>query len=109
MKPDLPNDDRKQSSQLGIPFARCPKGHWIYSQGQLPEMPIPSYVHVAREYVECDGWIFPIRGMKKGTLVWFNESLTRWGKEDCSEENKSWVKGIAEAIGRSAEKCFGVL
>ena len=61
MKPDLPNDDRKQSSQLGIPFARCPKGHWIYSQGQLPEMPIPSPANLSLvpSLVGSNGFVLP--------------------------------------------------
>ena len=98
MKFDYSYNDRKQASSLGGPFARSPKGDLIFKATQLPILPIPSFIHVTNEYVEFDGWVFPIREIKKAALNWMRESCERWFKEDDSEENKRWITKIKEAI-----------
>jgi hypothetical protein len=75
MKFDHSFHDRKQASSLGVPFAWSPKGYWVFIPKELPFLPIPSYVHVAVEYIEFDGWVFPIREIKKAALNWMRESI----------------------------------
>ena len=109
MKFDYSYNDRKQASSLGVPFAWSPKGDLIFKASQLPILPIPSFIHVTNEYVEFDGWVFPIREIKKGAWIWITESISRWRKEDDSEENASWIRGIIQAMHGAFSKHFDLL
>jgi hypothetical protein len=106
MRFDYSYNARKQASQLGIPFARSPEGDWVFCPTQLPLLPIPSYVHVAAEYIEFDGWVFPIPEIKKGALIWITESTLRWRNEDDSEENTNWIRGIFQAMHGAFSKYY---
>ena len=98
MKFDHSFHDRKQASSLGVPFAWSPKGESIFNAAQLPILPIPSFIHITNEYIEFDGWVFPIRGVKKGAVVWIRESCDRWIKEDDSKENLKWIREFLETF-----------
>jgi len=36
----------------------------------LPELPIPKHVAVTKDFIEIDGWVFPLSQVSKGILVW---------------------------------------
>ena len=64
----------------------------------LPRLPIPKHVVVTKDFIEFDGWVFPLSYVTKSLLVWLQQSFLRWVKEDDSKENKEWVDGLVEAF-----------
>ena len=93
-----PFDRRKRDITTAAPFGRSPDGHWIVSAEDLPELPIPKHVEVRREFIDIDGWVFPLSYVSKSLLVWLQASFIRWEKEDDGERNREWIEGIAEAF-----------
>jgi hypothetical protein len=83
-----------------------PEGDAFLSHCGLPKLPIPSRVIVTDDYIEFDGWVFPLFGLTKGTLLWIRESVDRWMIEDDREENDRWVRGFVEALEKAACKKF---
>ncbi len=53
---------------------------------------------VTKDFIEFDGWVFPLSYVTKSLLVWLQRSFLRWIKEDDSKENKEWVDGLVEAF-----------
>jgi hypothetical protein len=98
MKFEPPFDRHKTDITTAAPFGRSPVGQWIVSAGDLPELPIPKQVEVTREFIDIDGWVFPLSYVSKSLLVWLQASFLRWVKEDESERNREWIEGIAEAF-----------
>ncbi len=98
MKFEPPFDGRKFDRQTAPPFGRSPDGQWIFSAGDLPELPIPIHVAVTKDFIEIDGWVFPLSYVSKSLLVWLQQSFLRWVEEDGSEKNQEWINGIAEAF-----------
>ena len=98
MKSEPPFDRREPDITTAAPFGRSPDGHWIVSAGDLPELPIPKHVAVTKDFIEIDGWVFPLSYVSKSLLVWLQASFLRWVKEDGSEKNKEWINGIVEAF-----------
>ncbi len=86
--------DRKDTELLG----QRPDGDWIIFAEDLPELPIPKHVEVTKEFIEFDGWMFPLQYVTKSLLLWMQASFIRWVKEDDSSSNRQWVEGIAEAF-----------
>ena len=94
-----PHYDRgKPDITTAEPFGRSPDGHWIVSVEELPELPIPKHVVVTGNFIEFDGWVFPLSYVSKSLLVWLQATFIRWGKEDESKRNKEWIQGIADAF-----------
>jgi len=98
MKYEPPFDRYKPDIKTAAPFGRSPDGHWIVSAEDLPELPIPKQVEVTKEFIDIDGWVFPLSYVSKSLLVWLQASAIRWAKEDGSERNREWIEGIAEAF-----------
>lgn len=84
--------------KTAAPFGMSPDGHWITSAEELPELPIPKHAVVTNDFIEFDGWVFPLSYVSKSLLVWLQASFLRWVKEDDSARNREWVEGIAEAF-----------
>jgi hypothetical protein len=98
MKFEPPFDRREFNRQTSPPFGRSPDGYWIVSAEELPELPIPKHVDMTKEFIEFDGWVFPLTHITKSLLIWMQASFLRWVKEDESARNRHWVDGIAEAF-----------
>jgi len=98
MKFEPPYDRNKPDITTAAPFGRSPDGEWIVSADDLPELPIPKHAVVTKEFIEFDGWVFPLSYVTKSLLVWLQASLLRWVKEDDSARNREWIEGIAEAF-----------
>lgn len=98
MKPEPPFDRQKPDITTAAPFGRSPDGQWIVSAEALPILPIPRYAVVTKDFIEFDGWVFPLSYVTKGLLVWLQASFLRWVKEDESDRNREWIDGIVEAF-----------
>ncbi len=55
-------------------------------------------VRVTSEFIEIDGWMFPLSFVTKSLLIWLQASFLRWVDEDESLRNRQWIEGIAEAF-----------
>jgi methionine salvage enolase-phosphatase E1 len=53
---------------------------------------------VTKDFIDIDGWVFPLSYVSKSLLVWLQASFIRWTQEDESERNREWIEGIAEAF-----------
>lgn len=73
-------------------------GNWIVSADELPELPMLRRVRVTSEFIEIDGWMFPLSFVTKSLLIWLQASFLRWVDEDESLRNRQWIEGIAEAF-----------
>lgn len=98
MKPELPSDRRKPDITTAAPFGRSPDGQWIVSAEDLPILPIPRHAVVTKDFIEFDGWVFPLSYVTKGLLVWLQASFLRWVKEDESDRNRDWIDGIVDTF-----------
>jgi len=98
MKYEPPFDRRKSDITTTSPFGRSPDGHWIVSAGDLPELPIPKHAVVTKDFIEFDGWVFPLSYVSKSLLVWLQATFLQWMKEDESVRNREWIEGIVEAF-----------
>lgn len=98
MKFEPPFSRVKVDITTAVPFGLSPEGHWIVSAEDLPELPIPKHVVVTKDFIEIDGWVFPLSYVSKSLLVWLQASLLRWVKEDDSARNRQWIEGIFEAF-----------
>ncbi len=98
MKFEPPFDRQIPDITTAAPFGWGPDGHWVVSSKELPELTIPKHVAVTRDFIEIDGWVFPLSYVSKSLLVWLQASFMRWLKEDESKRNRLWVEGIAEAF-----------
>jgi hypothetical protein len=95
---DPPSDQRIPDIATAAPFGRSPDGHWIVSVNELPLLPIPAHVVVTRDFIEFDGWVFPLSYVSKSLLVWLQASFIRWAKDDETKRNSEWIQGIADAL-----------
>lgn len=93
-----PLDRRDFDRHTAPPFGRSPDGQWIVSAEDLPILPIPKQAVVTKDFIEFDGWVFPLPYVTKSLLVWLQTSFLRWVKEDDSQKNKEWINGIVEAF-----------
>ncbi len=94
-----PPFDRREFDRLSAaPFGRSPAGHWIVSAADLPELPIPKHAVVTKDFIELDGWVFPLPYVTKSLLVWLQASFIRWAEENESVQNRQWIEGIFEAF-----------
>ena len=93
-----PFDRREFDRQTAPPFGRSPDGQWIVSVEDLPILPIPKHAVVTKDFIEFDGWVFPLSYVTKSLLVWLQQTFIRWTKEDDSEKNKEWINGLVEAF-----------
>ena len=98
MKFEPPFDRPIPDITTAPPFGRSPDGQWIVSAADLPRLPIPKHAVVTKDFIEIDGWVFPLPYVSKSLLVWLQASFLRWAKEDESERNREWIEGIAEAF-----------
>lgn len=95
---EQPFDRHKPDITTAAPFGRSPDGQWIVSVEDLPELPIPKHAAVTKDFIEFDGWVFPLSYVSKSLLVWLQASFLRWMKEDESAQNREWIDGIVEAF-----------
>lgn len=94
-----PPFDRCQSDiTTAAPFGMSPDGQWIVYAENLPDLPIPKHAVVTRDFIEFDGWVFPLAYVSKSLLVWLQQTFLRWVAEDDSPQNKEWVNGIVEVF-----------
>ena len=93
-----PFDRSEFDGQTGPPFGRSPDGDWIFSVTDLPILPIPKHAVVTKDFIEFDGWVFPLGYVTKSLLLWLQASFLRWVKEDGSKRNKEWINGIVKAF-----------
>lgn len=93
-----PFDRRGFDRHTAPPFGRSPDGQWIVSAEDLPILPIPKHAVVTKDFIEFDGWVFPLSYVTKSLLVWLQATFIRWLKEDDSEKNKEWVNGLVNAF-----------
>ena len=98
MKFEPPFDRLNHEIATSVPIGCSPNGRWLVSSEELPELPSPARVAVTRDFIEMDGWVFSLRGVPNGMLVWLQASFLRWVKEDSSVENRKWITGIVEAL-----------
>jgi hypothetical protein len=98
MKFEPPFDRSNFDRQTAPPCGRKPDGQWIFSVEDLPILPIPKQAVVTRDFIEFDGWVFPLAYVTKSLLVWLQATFIRWSKEDDSEKNKEWVNGLVKAF-----------
>lgn len=59
---------------------------------------MPRRVRVTNEFLEIDGWVFPLSFVTKSLLIWLQASFLRWVEEDQSLRNRQWIEGIAVAF-----------
>lgn len=82
-----------------VPLGVDPAGVWIVTAEDLPELPIPRRVVVVRrQFLEIDGWVFPLWQVRRSLLVWLHQLFRRWLEQDGSVRNKLWVDGIVQAF-----------
>ena len=82
-----------------VPLGIDPDGGWIVTAEDLPTMPIPRrVVVVTRQFIEIDGWVFPLCTVRRSLLVWLRQSFLRWLEQDESARNKRWVEGIVDVV-----------
>ncbi len=98
MKFEPPFDRRDFDPQTASPCGRSPDGQWIFSAEDLPFLPIPKRAVVTRDFIEFDGWVFPLAYVTRSLLVWLQQTFIRWSKEDDSEKNKEWINGLVKAF-----------
>lgn len=98
VKFEPPFDRREFDRHTAPPFGRSPDGHWVVSVEDLPILPIPRQAVVNRDFIEFDGWVFPLSYVSKSFLIWLQASFIRWLKEDESARNREWIDGIVEAF-----------
>lgn len=98
MKFEPPFDHRDFDRQTAPPCGRSPDGHWIFCAEDLPTLPIPKQAVVTRDFIEFDGWVFPLAYVTRSLLVWLQQTFIRWSKEDDSEKNKEWINGLVKAF-----------
>jgi len=98
MKFEPPFDRSEFDRQTAPPFGRCPDGLWIFCADDLPILPIPKQAVVTKDFIEFDGWVFPLSYVTKSLLVWLQATFIRWSKEDDSEKNKEWINGLVNAF-----------
>ena len=98
MKFEPPFDRPIPEITTAPPFGRSPDGQWIVSAADLPRLPIPKHAVVTKDFIEFDGWVFPLSYVTKDFLVWLQQTLIRWTREDDSQKNKEWINGIVEAF-----------
>ena len=53
---------------------------------------------VTRQFLEIDGWAFPLWQVRRSLLVWLHPLFRRWLEQDGSARNRRWVEGIVHAI-----------
>lgn len=88
MKFQPPFERRDFDPQTAPPYGRKPDGQWIFSSEDLPFLPIPKHAVVTKEYIEFDGWVFPLAYVTRSLLVWLQQTFIRWSKEDDSENEQ---------------------
>jgi hypothetical protein len=98
MKFEPPFDRRHFDRHTAPPCGRSPDGVWIVSADDLPILPIPKQAVVTKDFIEFDGWVFPLPYVTKSLLVWLQATFIRWTKEDDSEKNKEWINGLVKAF-----------
>lgn len=82
-----------------VPLGIDPEGGWIVVAEDLPALPIPRrVVVVTRQFLEIDGWVFPLWQVRRSLLVWLHQLFRRWLEQDGSARNKRWVDGIVHAF-----------
>lgn len=95
---EAPFDRSKPDLTSAAPYGMSPDGQWIVCAEDLPELPIPKHAVVTKDFLEIDGWVFPLAYVSKSLLVWLQASFLRWVKEDESARNREWIEGIVEAF-----------
>jgi hypothetical protein len=98
MKFEPPFDRGGFDRQTAPPCGRRPDGQWIFSVEDLPILPIPKQAVVTKDFIEFDGWVFPLPYVTRSLLVWLQQTFIRWTKEDDSEKNKEWINGLVKAF-----------
>ena len=98
MKFEPPFDRRDFDRDTAPPCGRSPDGVWIFSAEDLPILPIPKQAVVTKDFIEFDGWVFPLAYVTRSLLVWLQQTFIRWSKEDDSEKNKAWINGLVKAF-----------
>jgi hypothetical protein len=98
MKFEPPYERREFDRNTAPPRGRRPDGQWIVSVEDLPVLPIPKHAVVTKDFIEFDGWVFPLPCVTRSLLVWLQQTFIRWSKEDDSEENKEWINGLVKAF-----------
>ena len=98
MKFEPPFDRRDFDRDTAPPCGRRPDGQWIFSAEDLPILPIPKQAVVTKDFIEFDGWVFPLPYVTRSLLVWLQQTFIRWSKEDDSKENKEWINGLVKAF-----------
>jgi hypothetical protein len=98
MKFEPPFDRRDFDRHTAPPCGRSPDEQWIFSAKDLPILAIPKHAVVTKDFIEFDGWVFPLTYATKSLLVWLQASFIRWTKEDDSKKNKEWINGLVEAF-----------
>jgi hypothetical protein len=98
MKFEPPFGRSEFDRQTAPPFGRSPDGQWIVSAKDLPRLPIPKHAVVTKDFIEFDGWVFPLSYVTKSLLVWLQQTFIRKSNEDDSEKNKEWINGLVEAF-----------
>ncbi len=93
-----PFDRRDFDRHTAPPCGRSPDGQWIFSAEDLPILPIPKQAVVTKDFIESDGWVFPLSHVTKSLLIWLQASFIRWAKEDESERNREWIEGLVNAF-----------
>ena len=94
---------RRRISRKAVPptsllLAISPEGRRIYGEDQLPDLPPPKQVIVARNILHVDGWNIRFYPMRQKMLNWIDRSLARWSKADPSPENCAQVLGVLDAM-----------
>jgi len=52
---------------------------------------VMKQVVVTKDFIEFDGWVFPLSYVSKSLLIWLQASFLRWAKEDDSEKPASYT------------------
>ncbi len=82
----------------GIPLGFAPDGGPVHDPDELPLLPPPSRIVVARYFYEIDGWVFPFSPVSKRSLLWLRRTVDAWIVADGSAENQRWIGGFLEAF-----------
>jgi hypothetical protein len=85
----------------GLPLGISPDGGRIHSEDQLPDLPLPQKVIVAKNVLHVDGWHIRFYPMGQTMMNWIDRLLVGWNKADPSPENHAQVIGVLDAMERS--------
>ena len=88
----------------GQPLALTPDGVSIYSEEQLPDLPLPTKIVVSGKVIHVDGWHIRLQPMGQKLMDWLGRQAVSWCRLDSSPANMAQVNGVLDAMQTMIKK-----